>query len=365
MSRHLDHISSGSVAFDFNRSGGNIENFAVTTADGTVTRPLHTAPWASEAATLPDDIALVERQLSGDFFCAPFGVNPGGPIHGATANGTWQPTDRVESVDGAVRHTYLLEDRVHGAVVTKTLTVRPGHPVLYQCHRFEGGSGHLPVAHHAMIRVPGGAQLSFSKKQFGITPNAPPESDPQRGFSMLAYPQKFEGLDAVRTAADQSVDASFYPFSKRHEDIVVMAEATGSEIGWSAALADQDGFLFFAVKDARALPETLLWMSNGGRNYAPWSGRHTCVLGIEEAATACHASGAFASSDTRSPSGLVQALALKASTVREIRYGFGAIPAPPHWREVADIRVSASELTLVDVSGAEITLPFDGTHFGL
>ena len=365
MSRHLDHIASGSVAFDFNRSGGNIENFAVTSEGGTVIRPLHTAPWASEAATLSDDIDLVERQLSGDFFCAPFGVNQVGPIHGPTANRLWQPAGRVDSVDGAARHTYLLEDRVLGAAVTKTMTVRPGHPMLYQSHRFEGGSGHLPVAHHAMIRVPGGAQLSFSKKQFGITPKAPPESDPRRGFSMLAYPQRFERLDAVWTAADQSVDASFYPFSKRHEDIVVMAEAKGQEIGWSAALADQDGFLFFAVKDAAALPETLLWMSNGGRNYAPWFGRHTCVLGIEEAATACHASGAFTSSDTKSPSGLVQGLVLKDSTIREIRYGFGAIPAPPHWREIADIRVTVSDLTLVDVSGAEITLPFDGRHFGL
>lgn len=365
MSRHLDHISSGSVAFDFNCCGGSLQNFAVTAEDGRVTRPLHTAPWTSETAKLPDDIAMVERQLSGDFFCAPFGVNPDGPIHGATANGFWRAASRVQNRDGAACHTYRLEDRVSGAVVSKTLTVRPDHPVLYQSHRFEGGSGHLPVAHHAMIRVPGGAKLSFSKKQFGITPEAPPESDPQRGFSLLAYPQRFEGLGAVRTAAGERVDASFYPFSERHEDIVVLAEAIGREIGWSAALAQKDNFLFFAVKDATALPETLLWMSNGGRNYAPWSGRHSSVLGIEEAATACHAGGAFTSSDTKSPSGLKQGLVLKASSAHEIRYGFGAVPAPPHWREVADIRISTSALTLVDVSAEELTVPFDGTHFGL
>ena len=43
-----------------------------------------------------------------------------------------------------------------------------------------------------------------------------------------------------------------------------------------------DGFVFFAVKDAPMLSQTSLWMSNGGRYYAPWSSRHRAVLGIEE-----------------------------------------------------------------------------------
>src|SRR6056297_3174830 len=38
--------------------------------------PLATAPWVAHAgADFPDDLAPVERNLSGDFFCAPFGAS--------------------------------------------------------------------------------------------------------------------------------------------------------------------------------------------------------------------------------------------------------------------------------------------------
>ena len=57
---------------------------------------------------------------------------------------------------------------------------------------------------------------------------------------------------------------------------------------WRAA----DGFVFFAVKDAQILGQTALWMSNGGRYYAPWSSRHLAVLGIEEATAGISATGA-------------------------------------------------------------------------
>ena len=49
----------------------------------------------------------------------------------------------------------------------------------------------------------------------------------------------------------------------------------------------------------------------------------------------------------------------------DIRYGFGAIAVPPGWTEVADIQPFKSILVLRDIGGDAITLPFDGTHFGL
>lgn len=361
---HLDHIAVDTVAFDFNRHGGNLMNFVVRAEDGSAIQPLHTAPWVGEAGELDGTTPLVERQLSGDFFCAPFGASPDLPIHGWTANGRWEPIGTGDD-DGSITSEYRLSEQVSGASVTKSMMLRSGHRFLYQCHRFEGGSGHLPVAHHVMIRVPGGATLSFSKKQFGVTPNAPLESDPRRGHSMLAYPQRFDELSAVKTSDSETANASTYPFSKSHEDIVVLANEKDAIIGWSAALAKQDGFLFFAIKNAAALPETILWMSNGGRRYAPWLGRHTCVLGIEEAATSCHLNGEFSSTDERSTYGLATGMRLQPSTVQDIRYGFGAVPVPSGWSEVEDISVDRTSLTLSDVGGDHMTLPFDGTHFGL
>ena len=314
---------------------------------------------------LPDTVDLVERQLSGDFFCAPFVGGPDGPIHGWTANGSWQPDGLDEHPDGTRHHHYRLAETVNGATVGKTFTLHPGHPILYQRHRFEGGSGHLPIGHHVMIRVPGGARLSFSARRFGVTPDAAPETDPARGRSILKYPQRFCGLDSVTDAAGNQRDLRTYPFDTGHEDIVALAGDPRTGIGWSAALAQRDGFLFFAVKDAQRLPETLLWMSNGGRHYPPWNGRHSHVLGIEEVSTGCHHTGGFSSTGTVSPDGLASGLVLDPEGAVDIAYCFGAVAAPPHWSEVADIRVTADRLTLVDAGGDTVTLPFDGSHFGL
>ncbi len=365
MSTDPKRLSVRGLTVRFDPDGGRIDDLIIETPDSEKPlRPLHRAPWVDDAENLPDTIAPVERRLAGDFFCAPFGNQPGQPIHGWTANGQWTPDGVSTDEDGAVTARYVLEKAVNGARVEKQLALQPGHPFLYQCHRFTGGSGHLPIAHHAMIRVPGGARLSFSDKRFGITPADPLENDPARGQSLLAYPQRFTTLSKVATADGGAADATRYPFRDTHEDIVVLTEATPG-IGWSAALAAEDGFLFFAIKDARRLPETLLWMSNGGRHYAPWLSRHTHVLGIEEAATSCHIDGHFTSTPDPDENGLATGLTLGTGEAMDIRYGFGAIAVPPGWTQVVDIQLARKTLTLIDVGGGKRTLPFDDTHFAL
>jgi hypothetical protein len=216
-----------------------------------------------------------------------------------------------------------------------------------------------------MIRIPGGATLSFSRKQFGVTPNTALETEPEKGRSILMYPQRFTSLHDIQSEHGMRMDASSFPFAQGHEDIVVLAAADDTPLGWSAALAKNDGFLFFAIKDATLLPETLLWMSNGGRYYPPWSSRHTHVLGIEEAATSCHQNHDFSSSTGRSAAGLNMGLTLAETRTTGISYCVGAIPVPAGWQKVSDIRINSDSLTLQDVSGDEISLPFAGDHFGL
>ena len=167
--------------------------------------------------------------------------------------------------DGALTARFELAEAVRGARVTKEVTLRPGHPVVYQRHVLAGGEGAVPVAHHAMIHVPGGARLSFSPKDFGATPATPQESDPARGRSILAYPQRFADLSEVRLADGQIRTARSYPFAEGHEDFLTLFDPPDARTGWSAAVASADGFVFFAVKDAQVLGQTSLWMSNGGR----------------------------------------------------------------------------------------------------
>jgi len=334
---------------------------------GRLVAPLHRAPWIGEADAVPPGEIPLLAALEGDFFCAPFGTadaTPGVPQHGLTANGDWSTPGVGRRVDGGVDARFVLADTVMGARVEKTVALRPGHPVVYQTHRFLGGHGALPIAHHAMIRVPGGARLSFSPKDFGATPAAAPESDPARGRSLLAYPQRFDTLAQVRLAAGGLADARTYPFAEAHEELLTLFDPPAARIGWSAAVAPQDGFVFFALKDARLLCQTTLWMSQGGRDYAPWNGRHTAVLGIEESCTH-FGDGQLVSvaENELSRAGYRTAVALDPAGAVTIRYALGAIPVPQGWREVASIAIGEDELALTDIGGGVERVPFDSSFF--
>lgn len=357
----MDKIATSGIRLTFNPEGGIIDELTIDTADGTL-QPLHRAPWVRTGEQLPADVAPVEARLSGDFFCAPFANgSDGAPIHGWSANGHWNAEGQTENADGSVTARYALQQTIGGANLVKEITLAPGQPIVYQRHVFTGGAGRIPIAHHAMVHVPGGAQLSFSPKAFGITPDGAPETDPARGHSIFAYPQKFKSLKSVSLVDNRTIDASRYPFDDGHEDLSVLAEAPGGKLGWSAAVAIKDGFVFFAVKDAARLPETILWMSNGGRSYSPWNSRHRAVLGIEEAATPAHATGGLSDMTASSPIG--QATGLDLGGEQSVRYAFGAIRVPTGWSEIAGIEATDDLLTLHDIGGGSVTLPFLGRHF--
>jgi len=353
------------ISVTFNPIGGLFDDVVIASA-GSQIRPLHRAPWIDAPKDVPADAAPHLRNLAGDFFCAPFAtsdIEPA-PAHGWAANGTWSLRASLPAADGALTATFDLEDRILGARLRKEIGLRPGHPVVYQRHIFAGGRGALPIAHHAMIHAPGGARLSFSRKDFCATPTTPPESDPARGRSILAYPQRVADLAALGLADGRSVDARSYPFADGHEDFLSLFDPPDQHIGWSAAFAKADGFLFFAIKDARVLCQTSLWMSNGGRHYAPWLSRHRAVLGIEESCT--HFGDGHrvsAAPNDLTASGYKTALALDPHGETVVRYALGAIPAPASWTEVADIAVGEGRLTITDIGGGNAAVPFDTDFF--
>jgi hypothetical protein len=250
--------------------------------------PLHRAPWIEEPFEdlpqgLPDGVA----RLSGDFLCAPFSVSDveEAPLHGWSANSPWDVAESA-SIDGGWRARLRLRRKIMGAEVDKVLTLRDGHPFLYQEHIFTGGSGALPVAHHAMTVMAAGGRLSFSPKRLAATSGDPLEPDPARGRYLLAYPARTDDLHHFPAAAGGTVDLAEYRMDRRHEDFVVLLEADHDGPGWTAVAREAEADLVLVLKDPRALPVTMLWISNGGRDYAPWSGRHRGVLGIEDGRTA-------------------------------------------------------------------------------
>ncbi len=327
----------------FDESVGRLSAFTVADEGREIT-PLHRAPWVGTGEAMPPDAAPHMAGLAGDFFCAPFGQEDGASgLHGHPANSAWH----VEREDGAMLEARLVQS-IRGATITKTLSLRDGQPFVYQSHRFEGGEGDLPVANHAMVAVGQGGLIRTSAKTGWETPGTPLETDPARGRCGLLYPARsadptqFPGIDGP-------VDLTRYPWGKRQEDFVVGIEAPGHSLGWTAVTRPETGDLFLSLRDPDALPTTMLWHSNGGRDYAPWSGRHTGCLGVEEGAAA-----QMVSPDTtlRGPG------TLSLGRTVTIRHVIGAI-AWPTGDPVAGIEYGTNTLVVTGESGASRSIPFD------
>jgi hypothetical protein len=345
---------------------GHVRAFSLEHGGRTLT-PLHTAPWVDDPSVTQDQSLPGNlRFLSGDFFCAPFAtsdVEPA-PLHGWPANSPWRLLETLRHVDG-VTGRYELERNVMGARLVKEFTLRDRHPFLYQRHVFIDGTGAVPVANHAMTRFAAGGTLSFSPKAYAATPDRAQETDPARGRSRLAYPARFTDLTRAPTVDGTTADLTRYPFADRHEDFVMLVEAPGGSLGWAAAARPDRGDLFLSLKHPGTYPVTFLWFSNGGRDYAPWNGRHVGVLGVEEGRS-LPATGHRASIEPNdmTRAGIPTALALVPRGEAEVRNVIGGLAIPQGWARVADIVTGPGRVEVVAPDGARLSAPFDDGFLG-
>ena len=328
--------------------------------DGRRIDPLHRAPWLDEPdVQMREDIPPVERRLSGDFFCAPFGGgNTGLPIHGWPANSPWAVEEITQTGQGAMARLTLLRP-VQGARLTKKIELSAHDPLVYQTHTLTGGDDGLTLAHHPMVHMAGAAYLSYSPKRLAITPVVPLE--PAGGW--LSYPAQATDLSAF-PGRDGPVDLHSYPQARGHEDFITLIEANGASLGWTVVIREAEDDLILFLKDPRVLPVTMLWFSNGGRAYAPWNGRHTGVLGIEDGIAAGSAGlAASRGANLVSDTGVPTVLPLAPGRVHDVRHVIGAIPRPPGWRRIADLRADGGSLRLTEANGEVVILPYRGGFF--
>ena len=123
--------------------------------------------------------------------------DPDVPPHGWPANSRWEHVGDDARIQAAARsRASRCEKRPLGARLIKEITLRDGHPFVYQRHVFEGGAGAISVASHPMTKFATRGRLSFSPKAYAETPPKPLESDPARGRYALAYPARFTDLGA-------------------------------------------------------------------------------------------------------------------------------------------------------------------------
>lgn len=333
--------------------------------DGRTIEPLHTAPWVGDTdAGLDETIPQVLRSLSGDFFCAPFGDGSldNAPIHGWPANSRWRFLDKNVQDEGATTVRFELERRVLGAQLIKELSLLSHHPFLYQRHIFIGGEGSLPVANHAMTRFDSPGTISFSPKLYGELPRDAVESDPSRGHSILRYPAQFSDLTKVPTADGDFADLTSYPIAGEHEEFLALIEKPENPIGWSAALRLDKGDAFISLKNPSDFPITMVWISNGGRYYAPWNGRHRGVLGLEEGRTSLGFGHADLSPENPwRRQGIATALALDPQGRVEVRNVIGGVALPADWSRIEKVEPRKGALEITEGSGQVVSVPFDDT----
>lgn len=326
--------------------------------------PLSVAPWAEEPAA-SGTIPLL-RALRGDFFCAPFGGNATPwrgeqhPVHGETAGAKWRLA-AIERTDEKVTLRASLDLRVRRGRVEKTIVLQEGQPVVYQRHVISGARGAMCLGHHAMVKfpdLPGSGLVSTSRfVRAQVFPGAF-EQPENRGYSALKPGAVFRTLECVPLQTGGTTDLSIYPARRGYEDLVMLTADPKLPFAWSAVTFPLQRYVYFAVRDPRILRHTVLWISNGGRHYPPWNGRHTAIMGIEDTTSYFHyglAESARANPLTRR--GIPTALKLHPRKPTAIGYIFGVVAIPAGFDRVADIRAARDGLEFVAASGKRVRAP--------
>jgi hypothetical protein len=318
-------------------------------------------PWADE--TLGRGAPAVLRVMRNDFFCMPFGGNETPyrgerhPPHGETANGRWRLEERTESS----LHLSLTTTARAGRV-DKRITLVDGHAAIYHEHVISGMTGRMPLGHHSILQLPdrpGAGRISTSRIRWGSTRETVLEAPRSGGRSALAADARFSSLRRVRAADGQYVDLSRYPARRGYTDLVMVAAAP-ARMAWTALTVASARYVWFALRDPEVLASTVMWFSNGGRSYAPWSDRHVNVVGLEDV-TAYYDYGVAESARANALSrrGVATRLLMRRNRPFVVRYVTAVAEVPRGFDEVRSIRRARGGVALTAVSGRRVTVPLD------
>ncbi len=357
----LHTIALAGSEFVLDLAAGHIRRLALSDA-GRILAPFHVAPWVDDPA-IANDPSL--PRTCGIWRATSFARRLRRAMSRTRRHTAGRPTAPWDVVESDADHDsatalYRLQKTVLGASVEKRLTLRRDHPFLYETHTFVGGEGAVPVANHAMAALPSGGRLAFSPKLRIETPATALEPDPARGRSLLAYPTTTADPTRVALRDGGFADITRYPFADRHEDFAMLIEAPGHALGWCAASRPATRDAMLSLKNPRDFPVTFLWWSNGGRDYSPWNGRHTGVLGIEEGRS--FSLGGHRASTAPNPlseAGIPTALSLIPNDRAAVRNVIGAIALPDSGAVVTVVTDEGGSLLVRFEDGTERAVPFD------
>ena len=331
-----------------------------------VVAPYSIPPWAGRSEAPGDALGA----LRGDAFCLPFGANQTPyrgelhPPHGDPFHARWRCDGFVH--DGPRQRLDLsvaLQTRT--GRVKKEIMVHDEHTVVYQTHRITGLSGRMSFGYHATLDFSqtGAGRLGLSRILFGRTQPANFESAAQGGYTSLRAATVFRRLSRVPRSDGGWTDLTHYPVESGYENLVLLASDPDLPLAWTTVTFAGERFVWFSIKCPRELSCTLLWLSNGGRHYAPWNGRHRARLGLEEVTALPEGLAEAARPNVFSRRGVAVSRRFDARRTYAVRSAAGVCVVPRGFDRVTRLRVLPGRLRLEAASGAWAETGFDDTFF--
>lgn len=267
--------------------GGMLGPVTFLLPDGRQVSPLHVAPWFDDAARA--DYPPILQELRGEWPCVPFGFDADRPLPaGWSATGT--SFAGADVPHGHSSHAHWRFTAVMGESVEMVCDYPEAHPIERLTRRITADAKapaldieltiaarrpcSLPIGLHPTLRLPrkGLAKLIPASFREGRAFPLPVEAE----GGLLEAGARFTSLDAAPKRGGGTLSLSHLPLAANAEELVQLCGIDGhftlrhEAEGWQARLD----------WDAAHFPSLLLWVSNRGRSYAPWNGRHV-ALGVE------------------------------------------------------------------------------------
>jgi len=358
------NFASNRVTASITRRGGHLAPVRFKLPHGIV-EPFAVAPWAEE--TTASRLIPLLRALRGDFFCAPFGGNDTPykgeqhPPHGETANAAWKFESLKKDESLTTLHLSLTPKVRHGRV-DKFIQLRENETVLYCRHVISEMTGRIPIGHHALLKIPAVPDFgNFSTSEIRYAQVLPSafEQPGQGGYSRLKPGAEFSRLDRVRDATGNHTDLSRFPTGRGFDDLALLVHEASNDFAWSAMTYPRQRYVWFALKDPRVLRSTLLWMSNGGRHYPPWNGRHFNVLGVEDVTAYFHygVAESVGKNPLNQKQGYATSIQLRKDCPFTVNYIMAVAEIPQGFDKVRSIIHGESHVTLISTKNHRISIP--------
>jgi hypothetical protein len=344
--------------------GGHLAPVTFQTARGPV-QPYTIMPWFAERH--PGTRPGLLRHPRGDFFCLPFGANATPwkgeqhPPHGETAAANWKLQSFVRN-GPETRLRTVMRIRERPGEVVKDVRLVAGHPVVYTAHEISGLRGPICFGYHPMLKFPARPSsgiVSMSPIRFGQVRPVAFENPARGGYSSLKTGAWFKSLDKVACTDGAAADLTMYPARPGFDDLVMVGSAVQTTFAWTAVAFPSEGYVWFSLKNPGLLPSTVLWFSNGGRHYAPWSGRNREVMGLEE--VRAYFDLGLKESATPNPwhdHGVPTTWSMKRGCSLRVPFISGVVSVPQGFAAVAKISaVDANRVQITSKKGRTVTIP--------